>query len=52
MFRIISDDIKEGEFKLQDPIIYNAVHKKGKGGCVEVFDDGVEDKNCLSSFFE
>ena len=37
MFRITSDVISEGEFSMDDTVIYNAVHKKGKGGCVKVF---------------
>lgn len=28
----------DGYYSTEDPIIYKAVHKKGKGGCVEVFD--------------
>jgi len=37
MFRIASDRIPEGEYDISDSVIYNAVHKKGKGGCTTVF---------------
>lgn len=37
MFRIKSNLIADGEFNIDDTVIYNAVHKKGKGGCVKVF---------------
>lgn len=28
---------EEGDYDMSDPIIFKAVHKKGKGGCVKVF---------------
>lgn len=28
---------EEGDYDISDPIIFKAVHKKGKGGCVKVF---------------
>ena len=37
MFRINGDSFWEGEYTLDHEPIYNAVHKKGKGGCIEVF---------------
>jgi len=36
MFRM-----RDHEFDVDDPIIRKAVYKKGKGGCVEVFKQGV-----------
>lgn len=39
MFRIAGDLITDGEFDINDTTIYNAVHKKGKGGCVKVFEE-------------
>lgn len=48
MFRVNGSSFFDGEYDIEDPVIYNAVHKKGKGGCVEVF---VEARG-LSGFFE
>lgn len=36
MFRI-NNTFQDGDYDISDPTIYSAVHKKGKGGCVEVF---------------
>ena len=38
MFRIQSDDPNEGLYDLRDIVIAKNVYKKGKGGCVKVFD--------------
>jgi predicted acetyltransferase len=38
IFRITSDSFSECEYDYTDSVIYNAVNKKGKGGCVEIFD--------------
>lgn len=37
MFRINGDTFSDGLYTMEDSVIYNAVHKKGKGGCVKVF---------------
>jgi len=37
MFKINGKNFSDGLYELSDPVIYNAVYKKGKGGCVEVF---------------
>jgi ribosomal protein S18 acetylase RimI-like enzyme len=37
MFKINGTNFADGLYDLSDPVIYNAVNKKGKGGCVEVF---------------
>lgn len=37
MFRIEGDTFETGDYSLDNEPIYNAVHKKGKGGCVEIF---------------
>lgn len=37
MFRITSNNFKENDYNINDPIIKKAVFKKGKGGCVKVF---------------
>lgn len=39
MFRITGDTFFDGDYSLENKPIYEAVHKKGKGGCVEVFAD-------------
>lgn len=38
MMVLTSTHPKDGYYSTEDPVIYKAVHKKGKGGCVEVFD--------------
>ncbi len=38
IFRITSDSFFNCEYDYTDSVIYNAVNKKGKGGCVEIFD--------------
>jgi|TARA_R110000824_G_scaffold175510_1_gene354014 hypothetical protein len=38
MFRIQSDNFRDGIYDIQDPNIRKNVYKKGKGGCVVVFD--------------
>lgn len=38
MFKINGKNFADGIYDLTDPVILGAVHKKGKGGCVEVFD--------------
>tara|TARA_R100000655_G_scaffold17039_2_gene36584 strand:+ start:3176 stop:3694 length:519 start_codon:yes stop_codon:yes gene_type:complete len=38
MFRIQSELASEGMYNLKDPTIRKNVYKKGKGGCVKVFD--------------
>lgn len=35
MFEMINDHI--GKYDIDDPVIYKAVHKSGKGGCVEIY---------------
>jgi len=47
MFRIAGETFFDGEYDIEDPVIYKAVHKKGKGGCVDFF---VENQG-LTSFF-
>ena len=38
IFRIDGDTFSEGDYDYTDQMINNAIHKKGKGGCVEIFD--------------
>lgn len=38
MFKINGKNFTDGLYDTQDPIILGAVKKKGKGGCVEVFE--------------
>lgn len=38
IFRIHGDKFSTGDYDYSDQTIYNAVNKKGKGGCVELFD--------------
>lgn len=38
IFRIDGDTYAEGDYDYTDQMINNAIHKKGKGGCVEIFD--------------
>ena len=38
MMVLTSTSPTDGYYSTEDPVIYKAVHKKGKGGCVEVFD--------------
>ena len=38
IFRIDGSDFASGDYDYTDQIINNAIHKKGKGGCVEIFD--------------
>jgi hypothetical protein len=37
MFKINGSNPKDGIYNIDDPAINKAVHKRGKGGCVEVF---------------
>ena len=37
MFRIVNNQFGDGAYNLDDPVIHAAVHRRGKGGCVEVF---------------
>ena len=37
MFRITGDTFKNGVYDIKDHIIHKAVHKKGRGGCIEIF---------------
>ena len=47
MFRINGDTFADGDYSLDNDAIYKAVHKKGKGGCVEVF---VQSSSPLENF--
>ena len=38
MFKINGKNFADGLYDLTDPVILGAVHKKGKGGCIEVFE--------------
>ena len=38
MFKINGKNFADGIYDLTDPVIHAAVYKKGKGGCVEVFE--------------
>ena len=38
IFRIDGDTYADGDYDYTDQMINNAIHKKGKGGCVEIFD--------------
>lgn len=44
IFRITSDTFSECDYDYTDSVIYNAVNKKGKGGCVEIFDIAITQK--------
>jgi len=37
MFKINGNSFEKGLYDLTDEVIYKAVHKKGKGGCVEIY---------------
>lgn len=37
IFRIDGDTFASGDYDYTDSFINNAIHKKGKGGCVEIF---------------
>ena len=37
IFRIDGNTFAEGDYDYTDQMINNAIHKKGKGGCVEIF---------------
>lgn len=37
MMALTSTHPKDGYYSTEDPVIYKAVYRKGKGGCVEVF---------------
>jgi len=37
MFKINGNSFANGIYDLEDVVIYNAVHKKGKGGCVTIY---------------
>ena len=39
MCRVQGEGWRECDYSLSDSTIYNAVHKKGKGGCVKIFAD-------------
>ena len=38
IFRIEGNTFAEADYDYHDTVINNAIHKKGKGGCVEVFE--------------
>ena len=38
IFRIDGNTFASGDYDYHDSMINNAIHKKGKGGCVEIFD--------------
>lgn len=38
IFKLTNNNIKDGIYDIQDKIVHSAVYKKGKGGCVEVYD--------------
>jgi ribosomal protein S18 acetylase RimI-like enzyme len=44
IFRIDGDTYSEGDYDYTDQMINNAIHKKGKGGCVEIFDLATDQK--------
>jgi len=44
IFRIDGDTFASGDYDYHDHIINNAIHKKGKGGCVEIFDISTKQK--------
>ena len=37
MFKINGKNFADGLYDIEDPIIYKAIYKKGKGGCVTIF---------------
>lgn len=44
IFRIDGDTFSTGDYDYTDQMINNAIHKKGKGGCVEIFDLAISQK--------
>lgn len=38
IFRIVDDTFFNGDYDYSDTVIYNAVNKKGKGGCIDLFE--------------
>lgn len=47
IFRISGNHFVDGVYDMDDSIIYNAVHRKGKGGCIKIF---VDEPRGLSDF--
>tara|TARA_R110000824_G_scaffold110918_4_gene259130 strand:- start:5937 stop:6446 length:510 start_codon:yes stop_codon:yes gene_type:complete len=37
IFRIEGDKISDGNYDYIDPVIYKAINRKGRGGCVELY---------------
>ena len=42
IFRINGPEFKDGVYDMNDDVIYKAVNRKGKGGCVKIFVDQPE----------
>jgi GNAT superfamily N-acetyltransferase len=51
IFRIDGGTFAEGDYDYYDSMIHNAIHKKGKGGCVELFDIAKNKDNGLQELF-
>lgn len=45
VFRVTSNKFSECQYDYNDTVIYNAINKKGKGGCVELFDLAKDQQN-------
>ena len=50
MCRIVGRKWEQCEYDLLDPVIHNAVYKKGKGGCVKIFEETCKKDVDLSDF--
>ena len=50
MFKIIDDTFINGEYDYSDSVIFNAINRKGKGGCVELFLDDFKKQLDLFEF--
>ena len=44
IFRIMGDTFQEGDYDYSETVINKAIHRKGKGGCVELFDLALKQK--------
>lgn len=51
IFKIGGNTFDEGIYDYSDPVIYKAIHKRGKGGCVDLFHLAKsQENNSLESF--
>ena len=50
MCRIAGRKWEQCDYDMMDPVIHNAIYKKGKGGCVKVFEESCKKGVDLSTF--